>query len=70
MGQAKRRGTYEQRVEQAKQRNQMLMDRLAKTPPNKSHTFANRHGLQRLAMVLGMHLKLDPASKIPDTSGV
>ncbi len=69
MGQAKRRGTYEQRVEQANQRNAVLMDRLEKAPPNNTHTFAKRHGLQKLAMVLGLHLKLDPTPKIPDTSG-
>lgn len=57
MGEAKRRGTYEQRVEQATRRNQTLMDQLAKAPPSKTHVFAKRHGLQRLAMVLGIHVK-------------
>ncbi len=62
MGQAKRRGTFEQRQEFVIARNEMLAKKLQdeydKEPAKlmRNYAYAKKYGVQAFAMALGLHL--------------
>lgn len=55
MGQAKRRGTFDDRMTQAMLRNEKLLEELIKTKPAPIHVAAKKLGIQRLALNLDLH---------------
>ena len=52
MGQAKKRGTYEERVHQAQIRNKVVAGLINKSENTGLKTLVRRHGIQRVAVSL------------------
>jgi hypothetical protein len=62
MGQAKQRGSYEDRLKQALAANATLERQLSETASPMLKTFIKQHGLQRFRMAQGIHLTLSGPS--------
>lgn len=52
MGQAKRRGTYDERRERALKRNAHIANEIDKLGDEKAKAFYNKHSLQHTALML------------------